>query len=421
MTNLKKKLTNLPDSPGVYRFYDEKKNIIYVGKSLSIRKRVSTYFQTRILGPKTRLMVSKIANLDFIKVFSEFEALLLEAKLIKVNQPFFNTVAKDDKSPLYIKITQDKVPLITVTRREKPRRGVFLKGPFPSAKTTREVLKIIRKIFPYCHHKNPRKPCLYVHLGLCPYPYQSQQSLVLYLDNVKKIKKLLMGKSQILIRDLTREMARLSSIQKYEQAQEVKEQIRKIEAIVTSYHSPSEFLEHPGLVDDLSISRLNELKEILNLKKKLGRIECYDISNIGGNLATGSMAVFTSGQPDKDQYRKFRIKFTHTPDDYQMIGEILTRRFHNDWPVPDLVIIDGGRGQLNTALTVINKLKLKVVPIAIAKRFEYIFHPDKPSPISLPKDNPARQLVAQIRDEAHRFALSYHRLLRSKAMLTEKI
>ncbi len=158
MANLKKKLTKLPDSPGVYRFYDEKKNIIYVGKSTSVRKRVKTYFQTRILGPKTKLMVSKIADLDFIKVFSEFEALLLESELIKANQPFFNTVAKDDKSPLYIKITKDNVPLIIVTRREKPKKGVFLKGPFPSAKTTREVLKIIRRIFPYCHHNRVQTP-----------------------------------------------------------------------------------------------------------------------------------------------------------------------------------------------------------------------------------------------------------------------
>jgi len=217
VTNFAQKIKKLPDSPGVYRFYDEKKNIIYVGKSLSIRKRVSTYFQTRILGPKTRLLVSKIADIDFIKVFSEFEALLLESKIIKEKQPFFDTVAKDDKSPLYIKITQDKVPLITVSRKEKPKRGVLLKGPFPSAKTTREVLKILRRIFPYCHHKNPKKPCLYVHLGLCPYPYQSHQSLALYLDNVKKIKKLLTGKSKMLIRDLTKEMARLSNKQIYEQ------------------------------------------------------------------------------------------------------------------------------------------------------------------------------------------------------------
>ena len=169
---LKKIVKKLPQTPGIYQFTDKNGQIIYVGKAKSLRKRVASYFAGKNLGPKTNLLVTKITNIKIIKVFSEFEATLLEAQLIRDHQPFFNQQSKDDKSPIYIKITNDKIPLVQTTRLQKPQKGIFLKGPFPSSKTTRDILKITRRIFPYCHHKNPRKPCLFVHLGLCPYPYK---------------------------------------------------------------------------------------------------------------------------------------------------------------------------------------------------------------------------------------------------------
>ena len=215
-------------------------------------------------------------------------------------------------------------------------------------------------------------------------------------------------------------MKRLSNTQEYEKAQKIKEQIKKVESILTSYHAPAEFLMRPGLVNDLALSRLKDLTITLELKKTPGRIECYDISNLGGHLATGSMVVFTNGQSDKSQYRRFRIKFSYVPDDYEMIKEILTRRFNHDWPLPDLVIIDGGRGQLNTGLFVIRNLKLTTPIIAVAKRLEHLYLPKRLLPISLPKESLARQLVTQIRDEAHRFALSYHKLIRSRSLFTFK-
>ena len=422
MKHLTDRIQNLPETPGVYFFFDSGGKLLYVGKSVSVKKRVASYFQSKNLGPKTNQLVAKIAKIRVVKVFSEFEALLLEANYIKKYQPFFNTVAKDDKSPIYIKIAGDP-PLVSTTRREKSQKSIFIKGPFPQAKTTREVLRMIRKIFPYCHHKNPQKPCLYVHLGLCPYPYGDKQAKTTYLNSITKVKKLLSGNSKSLIRDLTGEMKTLSNMQKYEEADEVKKQIEKIQYITSTYHTPEEFLAQPTLVDDQIAQRLNQLQTILELEKMPRRIECYDISNISGKFATGAMVVFSGGQPDKSQYRRFRIKFTHKPNDYEMIREVLARRLKNDWHKPDLVIIDGGRGQLNSALSVINKFKKSIRVISLAKRFEEIYTPDKILPISLPKESPARQLAQQIRDEAHRFAVTYHRLLRSKRLfsLTAKI
>src|SRR3990167_3639021 len=359
MDQIKKKIKDLPDTPGIYKFFDRNRKLIYIGKSVSIKKRVASYFTIKILGPKTDFMVKQIAHIEYIKVFSEFEALLLEAELIKKYKPFFNTVAKDDKSPLYIKITADKIPQVTVARQEKYQKGLFLKGPFPSTKTARKVL----------------------------------------------------------IRDLTSQMKKKANLLKFEDAQRIKKQIENLQYIRTTYHAPAEFLKQPSLVDDLVMLKLESLKSLLSLPKIPRRIECYDISSLAGNFATGSMVVFTNGQMDKSQYRRFRIKFTTKPDDYQMLREVLERRFKNNWQIPDLIIIDGGRGQLNVAKSTVSKLKLTIPVISIAKRYEQIYTHSKILPISLPKENLARQLVEAIRNEAHRFALSYHQLIRSKALL----
>lgn len=416
-SKLKTKVSKLPNEPGVYIFFDNTGEVIYAGKSVSLKKRVISYFTYKDLGQKTAAMVKKIADVKFIKVFSEFEALLLESELIKKYKPFFNVQAKDDKSPLYIKIEDNQIPLVTTVRKDQAQKNVFVKGPFPSGAKTRQVLKIIRKIFPYCHHKNPKRPCLYVHLGLCPYPYQSPEAKTKYLSTVKKIKQLLSGKTSMLIKKLTGEMQSLSNQKKYEEAQAVKYQIENIQKILREYTSPAEFIQTPTLVDDLTLMRLKDLKDNLDLPHVPKRMECYDISNLGGLQATGSMAVFTNGLPDKSQYRRFKIKFAHKPDDYEMLREVLTRRLKNKWQLPDLIIVDGGRGQLNSALSILAKFKVSIPVISLAKRFEDIYTPKKVIPVSLPKESPARQLLQSIRDEAHRFAVNYHRLLRSKAFL----
>lgn len=417
MGDLKAQIKKLPENPGIYLFYDKNKKLLYVGKSVAIKKRVSSYFSSKNLGPKTSLLVKNIDIIKHIEVFSEFEALLLESELIRKHKPFYNIEAKDDKSPIYIKITKDKVPQVGVTRQSSAEKGIYLKGPFPSTKVTKDILKMVRRIFPFCHHKNAKKPCLYAHLGLCPYPYASEEARKKYAKTVKKIKKLLNGNTKSLIRDLTKEMTSYAKNQEFEKANEVKSQLQKLEYLTTTYHAPKEFLENPSLVDDLALTRLEDLKNVLELKKIPKRIECYDIANISGKLATGSMVVFVNGRPSKENYRRFKIKFKDTPDDYEMLREVLRRRLKNDWEIPDIMIIDGGRGQLNAALSQVTKVRVKTKVVSLAKKLEEIYTSDAIFPIKLPKESPARQLCQQVRDEAHRFANTYHRLLRSKKLL----
>ncbi len=417
MKSLASTIKQLPNSPGIYQFYDDKGELIYVGKSVSLKKRVASYFTTKNLGPKTNMLVKKIKSVKTIKVFSEFEALLLESELIRTNKPFFNIIAKDDKSPIYIKISNDAIPLITLSRKVSPKRGVFIKGPFPSTKVTKEILKMTRRIFPYCQHNNPKKPCLFVHLGLCPYPKQSEDAKKQYKSIIKKIKKLLSGDIKKLIKELAGEMHHASQKQEYEQAQTIKRQIQNLEFLTTVFRTPREFLERPTLVDDLAHARLKDLKDKLSLENLPKRIECYDISNLQGKQATGSMVVFKNGQPEKAQYRRFMIRFSQKPNDYLMLKEVLTRRFNNNWPIPDLIIIDGGKGQLNAVTPIVNKVNANIQIVSLAKRLEEIYAPSKILPISLHKESPARQLAQAIRDEAHRFAITYHKHLRSKQFL----
>ncbi len=417
MQTIKSQIKNLPQTPGIYKYFDSKGELLYVGKSINLKKRVASYFVAKDLGPKTNLLVQNIAKIEFIKVFSEFEALMLESDLIRFHKPFYNSISKDDKSPIYIKITKDVVPQILLVRKPVVIKGDFVKGPLPSAKTAKQILKKIRRIFPYCQHQNPKKPCLYVHLGLCPYPYKDEEARLEYLKSIGRIKKLLSGQRQQLLKELTGEMRAFSKAQQFEKASEIKKQIESLQFLTTSYHDPREYLEQPSLVDDKTHDRLTDLQQLLNLPTPLSRIECYDISNISGKNATGSMVVFTEGSADKSQYRRFKIKILDTPNDFLMMRQVLTRRLRNDWPKPSLMVIDGGKGQLGVAVEVLNTFKQKIPVVGLAKRYEEIFLPNNPIPLKLSKESPARQLVQAMRDEAHRFAITYHRKLRAVAFL----
>jgi excinuclease ABC subunit C len=410
----------LPEKPGVYLFKDGKGRTIYVGKSVNLRDRLKSYLQPKIcLGPKTATMVQETREVDHILVYSEIEALLLEASLIKKHQPKYNVIWKDDKSPLYIKITVgDKIPLVTTARREKERPGILLFGPFPRASVTRGVLKTIRRVFPYCQHKNIQKSCLWVHLGLCPDPYRTDPKN--YRKNIKNIVIFLGGQHKKVVFKLEKEMKISSSKEDFENASRIKKQIEDIKYLTQVYHKPEEFLERPTLYQDLQEQRLKDLAGSLNLKKIPRRIEAFDISNIGGREASGSLIVFQDGKKDKSCYRRFKIKSKKTPDDITMIKEVLKRRLGNDWPLPDLIVVDGGVGQLNAILGVLDEFGLDIPTIALAKRQEEIYLPKKIKTMRLKKDSLALQLIQELRDEAHRFALSYHRKLRAKAFLTKK-
>jgi excinuclease ABC subunit C len=417
---LKIRVEKLPPRPGVYLFKDRGGKTIYVGKSVNLKSRVKSYLQPENqLGPKTTSMVKEIRKIDYISVDSEIEALLLEASLIKKYQPKYNVIWKDDKSPLYIKITVgDKIPIITTARREGETRGILLFGPFPRSSVAREVLKTLRRIFPYCQHKKTQKSCLWIHLGLCPDPYRGD--LKGYRKNIKNIVMILRGQSKKVIRKLEKEMKILSKHEVFENAAKIKKQIENIQYLTQTYHGPEEYLEKPNLYQDLIEQRLRDLARVVKLKKIPRRIEAIDISNMMGKEASGSLIVFQDGERDRSQYRRFKIKNKKTPDDVAMIKEVLSRRLKNKWPLPDLFVIDGGLGQLNAALTILGVFGLKIPTITLAKREEEIYVPSSKKTLQLKKDSLALQLIQEIRDEAHRFALSYHRKLREKAFLTKK-
>jgi excinuclease ABC subunit C len=427
--SLKKSVEELPDKPGVYIYRNDKKQIIYVGKAISLKNRVRSYFQsTEKLGPKTAALVSNIDSLEHVNVESEFEALLLEAELIKRHTPRYNIVLKDDKSYLYIKITtNEEIPRVSVARRENIKDVTYF-GPFPSAQTAKGVLKTIRRIFPYRSCKTlPKTPCLFYHIKLCPAPCAGLISKDDYKKVVKQLTLFLSGKRKVVEKQIEKEIAQAAEELRFEDAAKLKKQLDEIQYITQSFRRPQDYMENPNLIEDERQKTLEELHGHLSHHMTIPtlpkRIECYDISNIQGKNAVGAMVVFTNAQPDKREYRKFKIKTKDTPDDYTMMTEVLTRRFNNDWPLPDLIVIDGGKGQLEAAHKALASSGIAIPTISLAKRLEeiYIKGSEEFIKLDLPRNSKALQLLQHIRDEAHRFGITFHRSLRSKKLLSEKV
>lgn len=382
-------------------FLDTHGKVIYVGKAKNLRDRVSSYFSNNLL-PKTALLVTEISKINHVVVESEIDAFLLEANLIKKYRPKYNLIGKDDKSYPYIEITREKIPLVKIVRHETEF------GPYPPGSDTARLLRFLRRIFPYVTQKHkPGEICLRAHLGLCPCADFS-----VYPKNLKNLKDFLKGKRLSVQKNLEKEMEGHSKKQEYETAAEIKDKLAKLAYLTAPRTNPWEYEKNPNLVSDRQQLETEELQKILQLDR-LSKIEGYDISNISGKLATGSQVVFVDGKPEKKLYRRYRIKTKNTPDDFAMIREVLIRRLKSDAPLPDLVVIDGGRGQLNTALEII---KDKPV-IGLAKREEEIYLANGEI-IRLPKSSPALHLLQRLRDEAHRFSRKYHFLLRRNNMLT---
>ncbi|MDQ3239045.1 MAG: excinuclease ABC subunit UvrC [bacterium] len=423
---LKQQVEALPETPGVYIYKNTAHQIIYVGKAINLKSRVRSYFQsTEKLGPKTIALVSNIDSMENVDVESEFEALLLEAELIKLHKPRYNIVLKDDKSYLYIKITtSDTVPRISVARREN-LAGVSYFGPYPSAQTAKSVLKTIRKIFPYRSCKTlPTTPCLFYHIKLCPAPCADLISIKDYKDQIKQITLFLSGKRKAVEKNIGKEMEQASVELRFEDAQKLKKQLDDITYITQSFRRPQDYIENPNLIEDQRLKTMQELHSHLVKHMLLPtlphRIECYDISNIQGKNAVGAMVVFTDTQPDKKEYRKFKIRTKDTPDDYTMMKEVLTRRFGNSWPTPDLIVIDGGKGQLDAAHIAMQQAGVNIPVISLAKRLEeiYIKGDNEFIKLDLERNSKALQVLQFIRDEAHRFGITFHRSLRAKKLLS---
>jgi excinuclease ABC subunit C len=543
---LAEQIRGLPASPGVYLFKDAEDNILYVGKAASLRHRVSSYFGAgQKLTPKLQRMVSKVNDLDYFVTGSEQEALILELNLIKRHHPPYNVRLKDDKTFPYLKIDLGAAwPRVFVTRRLEEDGGRYF-GPFASARSVRQTLKLIKGIFPFrsCSRTitdSTSRPCLDYHIGHCLAPCIGVVSRGEYAEVIKQVVLFLEGKQERVVRQLESRMNKAAEALDFETAARLRDQLQAVKEVVegqriattvrgeqdviafaqdrdqacvqvffirnsrligresfilqgTRYEEPGQvmtsfikqfydsspyippllLLQHP--VEDVTTiqgwlqgkrgSRVNiqvprrgnkkqllkivaenaeqgleqlkikqlasptalstaldEIKRELALPRLPSRLEGYDISDIQGMAAVGSMVVFDKGKPKPAHYRRFKIKTVSAANDYAMLQEVLRRRFRraggasDSWAIlPDLVLIDGGRGQLNAAREVIEEAGVGSVPVAsLAKENEEIFTPQKPEPIILPRSSPGLQLLQRLRDEAHRFALGYHQRVRRR-------
>lgn len=404
--------SQLPHKPGVYIYHDSTDKILYVGKALDLYHRVASYF-TNLAGQsaKTMDLVRHITRVETIIVESELEALILEANLIKKYLPPYNIRLTDDKDYLYIIITKESYPRILTARKSELGDAYRYFGPFPSATTIKSTLKSLRRVFPWCSGGNKR-PCFYYHLNLCPGPCAGAISEEDYKKNIERFIKFLSGRSFELISELTIEMNTLADKQQFEMADKLKKTIEGIKYLLQP-KAISRYLENPNFLEDARKKALEDLAKVLNLAKIPERIECYDISNIQGNFAVASMVVLTDGEIDKSQYRKFKMSLRGKPNDFAMHQETMRRRMkHAEWQMPDLILIDGGKGQLSAVEVYVNQIPT----FGIAKRHEWLYS-IKGEEIRIPKSHPGLKLLIRLRDESHRFAISFYRQLHSKSLM----
>lgn len=435
-------LAKLPHAPGVYIYKNAQGVVLYVGKARDLKKRVSQYFQREdAIGPKTKLLVAGMSEIQTIKTASEYDALLLEAKLIHDLKPHYNSISKDDKSPIYIVLTtEEELPRVELARKTGlPKvipRGPVIFGPFQSAFVTRALLRQLRRIIPFCTQKERNgRACFYTHLNLCrpcpsviakmPAGEKRTQLVKDYRRNIFRLKALLSGKLVSVRRELEKEMYKQAGDKFFEEAAILKEEIENLSGLKSARFDPTLYITQPTLAADASSLELTALASVLKpyypTISALERIECYDISNISGTLSTGSLVVLTNAQIDKGEYRKFKIRRKEAPNDTAMMKEVVGRRLkHGEWPRPNLLVVDGGKGQVGAAVQAIHVAKggPEIPVIGLSKRFEEIVVPVAGGYkiIRLPSVSPAIHLLQRVRDEAHRFAKSYHLLLRSKKL-----
>jgi excinuclease ABC subunit C len=549
MTNrideLKSMISSLPEEPGIYQYFDKTKQIIYVGKAKNIKKRVSSYFNKNQENNKTRLLVKSIANIKFIVVNNELDALLLENNLIKTYQPKYNIQLKDDKTFPWIVLTNESFPRVFSTRQKELWNGTFY-GPYPNVKAMNALLNLIREMYPIrtCNldlsaknlAKKKYKTCLEFHIGKCLGPCVELQSEKDYKIMIEEIELLLKGKTFSLIQALRKKMLEYSENYQFEEAQKLKLTIEQIEkyrsksTIVSSklndvdvfcfmedenqfyvnylviqegsiihaytteiekkleenqtdlinyvlpelrlkFQSKSKEIivevkpESPFTDFHFFVPQKGEKKELIELSKRnifyykkerekraflqnpqsssnriLEKIktdfklkelpihmECFDNSNFQGTNAVSACVVFKNGKPSKRDYRHFNIKTVEGPDDFASMREVVYRRYKRlmdeKKPLPQLVIIDGGKGQLGAAMDSINELGLrgKIAVVGIAKRLEEIFFPGDQFPIYIDKRSESLKTIQFMRNEAHRFGITHHRNKRSKNSIESEL
>src|SRR3989440_562638 len=462
-SHVQNQLKALPAKPGVYLFRDAQGDVLYVGKAKSLRPRVRSYFQQSLDTRATiRELPERVDAIEVIVTQNEVEALHLEQNLIKRHRPPFNVRLRDDKSFPYIAVTvEDDYPRVMFTR-ERHRRGVVYFGPYANAKKVRETLDVLNRVFRYrpCEGPQPGRhsgiPCLDYHIERCFAPCVGYISKEEYRDLIDQVIEFLSGEDRPIRRRLEQQMREAAAEERFEDAARYRNRLRAIERlserqaverksigtidVIGVAVSPERAavqvfpLRDGRMVDRYAfhlenaggeelVEALEELREALNLESLPIRIECFDISNLQGHEVVGSMVVFEDAVAKRGHYRKFTLRGVDGQDDFASMREVITRRFSRlgadpgseEWnesfaAAPNLVVIDGGKGQLSAALAAMQELDLpRVAVIALAKRIEEVFVPGRSEPILLPVHSPGLQLLQRIRDEAHRFAVTFHR------------
>lgn len=420
MPSLKEKLKALPSRPGAYLFKDKNGVVLYVGKAKSLRKRVSSYF-TKKADLKTGIMLGRLHDIDYVVTASELDALILEDELVKKYKPRYNVSLRDDKAYPFLKLTvNEKWPRLFLVRRKEQDKALYF-GRYQGG-MVREVLRLVKKLFPirWCRESPLRlrqQPCLYYRIGSCSGPCVHKISREDYMALVSGIISLLEGRMDEAVDRLREEMEKGARDHDFERAAYLRDRILVLQKMMEGKNlakapAPRRLLE------------VEELKAKLKLSKKPMRIEAFDISNIQGANIVGSLVTFYGGLPLKNDYRRFRVRSVEKkPNDVAAIREVVKRRYSGSLarklPLPDLVMVDGGIAQVNAGKKALQEAGKGSLPvIGLAKKHEELYLPGKPSPLSLPRTSAGLKLLQRIRDEAHRFAVTYHREKRKKALFS---
>lgn len=423
--SLSRPLSYLPSASGVYWFSAANGDVIYVGKAKSLKNRLQSY-RSKLLDPKTKRLMTQTTATSFVTVPTEFDALLLEAQLIRHYLPRYNLIGRDDKTPCYIAISKDAYPKVTLIRasdlKNTPTPTVF--GPFSSAATARHLLTKLRPVFPFCTKgPNPRhRPCFYYHLNLCPGVCTGQIPATEYQIIINRLKRVLKGHRLKLQAELKADIASAIKTQDFETAAALKQVYTSLISSISTIRdsSPRFVIPEPLHPTHTSLNRLRALINSYLLPKipRLDRLELYDIANIQGKYAVGSMVVMNQGQLEPSAYRRFRIRSLNTPNDPAMLKEVIARRLgHPEWGTPSLIVVDGGLSQISA----VKALSLPCPLIGLAKDPDRLVIPRSASkthhPIKkvLSPEN-GGDLLIKLRNEAHRFANNYYQTLLTKSL-----
>jgi len=406
--------SGLPSSPGVYIFADAAGSPLYIGKSINLKSRLTQHLESgRLPDSKAAHFLGQSKSLILQVVESDLAAIILEANLIKTYQPYYNAASKDDKTVSYIVIGNAPDHSFSLLHRSDiklqdyahPATQIY--GPYPSATSATIILKQIRRIFGYCQNPERSRACFYFHLGQCPGPCAGKMTASEYVRHLTNVKVFLSGRFKNLLATLTSEIKNASQKQAFETAAAKRDQLAALEIALAS-HKYSQLLVGPLATEKVLRQAVLLLKHP-QLKEPPRRIECYDMANLNQENTVGVLVVFTNGRPDKDQYRKFLVK-TNKPGDPATMKHIMARRLrHPDWPRPDLIILDGGVPQLSVVSAIIPP---DIPVIALSKKRETLHFYDSNHHIvnlNLPLHNSVLKLFQFARDEAHRFATTYHK------------